>query len=63
MRGLGVPFVDFNDEATLSGGDLDSREDLALLLLERRPVLIYGNLSFMREDLGVSSEGCDAEDA
>lgn len=60
--GLGVILgclSDFNeDDAMLSDGDLDLREDFALLLLERRPVLRKGKRSFMR-DVGVSSMGCD----
>lgn len=47
----------------LSGGDLDAREDLALLLLERRPVLMNGNRSFIIEDLGVSTSGCEVNEA
>jgi hypothetical protein len=46
----------------LSGGDRELREDLALLLLERRPVSMNGKRSFMRADLGVSTRGCDVEE-
>jgi hypothetical protein len=39
------------------------REDLALLLLERLPVLMNGKRSFIIEDLGVSTTGCDSDEA
>lgn len=63
ILGLGVAFVDLKDEARLSGGDLDWRDDLELLLLERRVLTMYGKRSFMRADTGVPIEGCDADEA
>jgi hypothetical protein len=59
MRVLGVIFDDLLEDATLSGGDRDKREDPALLLLERRPVSMKGNRSFIRADVGVSINGGD----
>jgi hypothetical protein len=39
------------------------RDDLALLLLERLPVLMNGKRSFIIENLGVSTTGCDGDEA
>ena len=44
---------------TLSGGDFDKRDDLALLLLELRPFSMIGKRSFITENRGVSVECCD----
>jgi hypothetical protein len=57
-----LPFVDLSEEATLSGGERELREDLALLLLDRRPVSMNGKRSFIKADLGVSTRGCDVEE-
>lgn len=61
ILGLGAAFDDFKDEETLSGGDLERRDDLALLLLDRRPVLMNGKRSFIRADSGVSIRRCVME--
>lgn len=53
---------DLSEGARLSGGDLDWRDDLELLWLNRRVLTMYGNRSFIRAVTGVPTEGCDADD-
>ena len=45
------------DDEPLALSARDLRKSLALLLLERRPVVMYGKRSFMRSDFGVSALG------